>query len=228
MLSLSVLMRSMVPTEALSMTKMIQVLREEHRNLEELLLVLEQELLVFGRGERPDYEIIRAVISYFQDYPDCCHHPKEDMIFEKLKVRDPVAAESVGDLEVEHHNERTRLQRVADMIRLVLTNHDVPGQRFDHIMGDYIEQERRHIKMEERLVFSAAANALQSEDWAEIDARWSEARDSLFNVAIEERCQSLRERILRWERGNWKTTHSSTSEQPVSRVGEPTSPLRET
>ena len=200
MLSLSVLMRSMVPTEALSMTKMIQVLREEHRNIEELLLVLEQELLVLDRGERPDYEIIRAVISYFQDYPDCCHHPKEDMIFEKLKVRDPVAAESVGDLEVEHHNERTRLQRVADMVRLILTNHDVPGQKFDHIMGDFIEQERRHIKMEERLVFSAAANALQSEDWAEIDARWSEARDSLFNVAMEERCQSLRERILHWQR----------------------------
>lgn len=182
------------------MTKMIEVLREEHRNIEELLLVLEQELLVFDRGELPDYEIIRAVIVYFQDYPDCCHHPKEDMIFEKLKVRDPVAAESAGDLEVEHHNERTRLQRVADMIRLILTNHDVPGQRVDHIMGDFIEQERRHMKMEEHLIFSAAANALQSEDWAKIDARWSEARDSLFNMAIEERCQSLRERILRRQR----------------------------
>ena len=70
------------------MTRIIESLREEHRNIEELLLVLEQELGVFDRNERPDYEIIKAVIGYFQDYPDCCHHPKEDMIFEKLKVRD--------------------------------------------------------------------------------------------------------------------------------------------
>ena len=182
------------------MTKMIWVLREEHRNIEELLLVLERELLVFGRGERPDYEVVKKVISYFQDYPDCCHHPKEDMIFEKLKARDPVAAERIGDLESEHQHERIRLQRVADVIRLILTDHDVLGETFKHIIGDFIEQEREHMKMEECLVFSAAAHALQSEDWAEIDARWSEAKDSLFNVAIEERCQSLRERILRWQR----------------------------
>ncbi|HMK71560.1 MAG TPA: hemerythrin domain-containing protein, partial [Xanthobacteraceae bacterium] len=73
------------------MTSIIETLREEHRNIEELLLVLEQELIVFDRNERPDYEVIQAVVRYFEDYPDCCHHPKEDMIFEKLKARDSAA-----------------------------------------------------------------------------------------------------------------------------------------
>ena len=140
-------------------------------------------------------EYQRTLLAY-RNHSD----PKEDMIFEKLKARDPVAAERIGDLESEHQHERIRLQRVADVIRLILTDHDVLGETFKHIIGDFIEQEREHMKMEECLVFSAAAHALQSEDWAEIDARWSEAKDSLFNVAIEERCQSLRERILRWQR----------------------------
>ena len=64
------------------MIRIIETLLEEHRNIEELLLVLERELGVIDRDERPDYEIIQAIISYFQDYPDCCHHPKEDMFFE--------------------------------------------------------------------------------------------------------------------------------------------------
>jgi len=193
------------------MTGIIESLREEHRNIEELLLVLEQELSVLDREERPDYEIIRAIISYFQDYPDCCHHPKEDMIFEKLKVRDSVAAESVGDLETEHQNEGERLRRVAEMIRRVLTNHEVPRQTFDDIMRDFIEQERKHMAMEERVLFSASVSALQPEDWSEIDAKWAEAKDSMFNVAVEERCQSLRERILQWQRENeenWITPHA--------------------
>jgi len=184
------------------MTRMIESLREDHRNIEELLLVLEQEISVLDREERPDYEIIKAIISYFQDYPDCCHHPKEDMIFEKLKVRDSVAAESVGDLETEHQNEGERLRRVAEMIRRVLTNHEVPRQTFDDIMRDFIEQERKHMAMEERVLFSASVSALQPEDWSEIDAKWAEAKDSMFNVAVEERCQSLRERILQWQREN--------------------------
>lgn len=181
-------------------TKIIESLREEHRNIEQLLLVLERELNVFSRGDRPDYEIINAVISYFLDYPDCCHHPKEDMIFEKLKARDSVAAESVGDLEAEHRNEGKRLRRVSDMIRGILTNEEAPAQTFDNVMRDFVEQERRHMKMEERVLFSSAVTALRPEDWAVIEARWSEAEDLLFNVAMEEKCESIRERILQWQR----------------------------
>jgi len=184
------------------MTRMIETLREEHRNIEELLLVLEQELSIFDRNERPDYEIIQAVINYFQDYPDCCHHPKEDMIFAKLKARDPIAAEAVGDLEAEHQNEGSRLRRVAYTIRSILTDHDVLRQTFHDTIHDFIELERKHMEMEERVLFSAAVNALRPEDWAGIDARWGEEKDSMFNAAVEERCQSLRVRILQWEREN--------------------------
>ena len=63
----------------------IEILRQEHRNIEKLLLVLERELDVFARGDRPDYEVVHAVIAYFQVYPDAYHHPLEDMVFEKLK-----------------------------------------------------------------------------------------------------------------------------------------------
>jgi hemerythrin-like domain-containing protein len=97
------------------------------------------------------------------------------------------------------------------MIRRVLTNHEVPRQTFDDIMRDFIEQERKHMAMEERVLFSASVSALQPEDWSEIDAKWAEAKDSMFNVAVEERCQSLRERILQWQRENeenWITPHA--------------------
>jgi hemerythrin-like domain-containing protein len=184
------------------MTRIIETLREEHRNIEELLLVLEEELSVFDRNERPDYEVIQAVIRYFEDYPDCCHHPKEDMIFDKLKACDSVAAESVGDLEAEHQNEGKRLRRVAQVVRSVLTDHDILRQTFHNTMRDFIDLERKHMDMEERVLFSTAIHTLRPEDWAEIEAVWSEKQDSLFNAVMEERCQSLRERILQWEREN--------------------------
>ena len=51
------------------MTYVVEVLRQEHRNIERLLRVLEQELRVFDRGNRPDYEVVLGVIDYFKDYP---------------------------------------------------------------------------------------------------------------------------------------------------------------
>ena len=104
------------------MTDIIEVLRQEHRNIESLLCVLERELSVFDRGERPDYEVVLAVIDYFKDYPDSCHHPKEDMIVGKLKARDPVAAATIGDLEAEHQEGTKRLRRVAQAVERVLND----------------------------------------------------------------------------------------------------------
>ena len=49
--------------------------------------VLERELEIFDRGDRPDYEVIRAIISYFELYPDLYHHPQEELVFAKLKRR---------------------------------------------------------------------------------------------------------------------------------------------
>lgn len=47
----------------------IEFLRQEHRNIEKLLLVLERELSVFARGDRPDYEVIQAVMPISWSIP---------------------------------------------------------------------------------------------------------------------------------------------------------------
>jgi hemerythrin-like domain-containing protein len=184
------------------MARIVELLRREHRDISDLLKVLEDELAVFDRQERPDYEVIQAVIRYFQDYPDSCHHPKEDMIFHKLKARDPVAAKSVGNIDAEHLHETKRLARVEHVVRNILLDRDTPRKLFDDVMHDFIEQQRRHIEIEERVFFPAAAKALLPEDWREIDAAWTDTENSLFNVAMEEKCQSLRDRVLLWEQEN--------------------------
>ena len=94
----------------------IERLCREHRNIEMLLAVLEHELEVFDRGDRPDYEVIRAIISYFEVYPEVYHHPQEDVVFAKLKIRDPAAAAKIGNLALEHQKGADRLRRVAQAV----------------------------------------------------------------------------------------------------------------
>ena len=184
------------------MTRMIELLRDEHRDIEQLLKVLERELKVFDRRERPDYEVIQAIIDYFQDYPDCCHHPKEDMIFDKLKARNPRAAKRIGDVEAEHRQETERLDRVAKVVRHVLLDREILRETFSTVVRDFIDHQRAHMALEERTLFPAAANALRPQDWQEIDSKWNDKTETLFNVAMEEKCHSLRDRILRWGREN--------------------------
>jgi hemerythrin-like domain-containing protein len=178
----------------------IDLLRQEHRNIEKLLLVLEQELGVFDRGERPDYEVIWAVIAYFQVYPSAYHHPQEDVVFQKLKERDPAAAARVGDLDAEHKSEAERLRRVAQAVESVLMDQEILRSAVDDIIRDFIEHERRHIDMEERHFFPAAASALLPQDWDEIAAaKLTGQKDPIFSDAVEKRFEAVRSHILELE-----------------------------
>ena len=177
----------------------IERLSQEHRNIERLLSVLERELEIFDRGDRPDYEVIRAIISYFELYPDLYHHPQEELVFAKLKRRDPAGAAKVGNLTLEHQKGAERLHRVAQAVDGVLADREIPRQNVDNIVRDFIESERRHIMMEDRDFFPAALKALDPQDWTEIALASTKEEDPLFSEAAEEIFAALRARILQLE-----------------------------
>ncbi len=181
------------------MSKIIQILLDEHRNIEKLLLVLEQELDVFDHSEPPDYEILRAVIDYFKDYPESYHHPKEDLVFAKLKLRDPAVATRIGDTEAEHQAETKRLHRFAQAVEDILAGREYPRQSFHDLVREFIEYQRQHMNKEEQLLFPAAVKVLHPDDWAEIDGRLNDRTDPLFDGAIEGKFDALRQTVLRWE-----------------------------
>uniref|UniRef100_Q07JL6 Hemerythrin HHE cation binding domain protein n=1 Tax=Rhodopseudomonas palustris (strain BisA53) TaxID=316055 RepID=Q07JL6_RHOP5 len=181
------------------MSRMIEMLQEEHRNIAKLINVLEQELKVFDRRERPDYEIFQAIIEYFQDFPDRCHHPKEDVVFQILKQRSPAVAGAVGDIEAEHRLEGERLRRFSQMVDDILADQEIPRDAFHIAAEDFIDHQRRHMAKEEQLLFPAALETLTPEDWAKIDARIDERKDPMFDGKVEDRFQNLHATILRWE-----------------------------
>lgn len=181
------------------MIEIIEILHQEHRNIEKLLRVLERELNVFDRGDRPNYEVVLAVINYFKDYPDSCHHPKEDIIVERFKARDPVGAAAIGDLRAEHLEGARRLQHVAQAVERVLSDEDLLRETVDDIVRDFINHERQHMAMEERVVFPAALKALQPEDWADIALRLADHYGSPTEPDFEEKFSTLRRNILELE-----------------------------
>ena len=183
-----------------SMTRIIELLLEEHRNIKKLLHVLEQELNVFDHSDQPDYEILRAIIEYFQDYPESYHHPKEDMVFEKLKLRDPTVAKRIGDVQEEHQVESKRLQQFAHAVDDVLAGREYLRQEFHDVVHDFIKHQHEHMDKEELMLFPAAVSALQPEDWAEIDTRLNDRKDPLFDDTSQKNFDALQRTILRWGR----------------------------
>lgn len=177
----------------------IERLSKEHRNIRKLLAILERELEIFDTGGRPDYEVIRSIISYFEVYTEIYHHPQEDLVFAKLAIRDPATAKRIGNLAGEHRRGSNRLRKVAEAIDLVLSDEEILRQTVDAIVREFIVHERRHVTMEDQEFFPAALKALKSQDWDDIAAAVDRHSDPLFSDVTEERFSQVREYILRLE-----------------------------
>jgi len=181
------------------MAEVLESLRQEHGNIASLLLTLEAQIDEFEAGRRPDYEVMSAAIDYFETFPDLYHHPKEDLVFARLRACDPASAEAVGDLAREHESLRGRMKRFAGMLRDVLGEAEL--RRADFVDGarQFIDAQWRHLHMEEERFFPAAERILTPSDWAELKAEMSQAADPLFGGSSGDAFERLRQAILKWQ-----------------------------
>jgi hemerythrin-like domain-containing protein len=184
------------------MPALIDSLRRGHANMGLLLQILEQEIAVFDRPDRPDFDIIEGIVDFFRSYPAQCHHPKEDLLFAKLKARDPDGAAGIIDIEAEHGQSARRLERFARLVDEVLDDQPIARGGLDAAVREFVEHERRHMELEERELLPNALASLDAEDWADLDARLADTGDPLFSREAEAKCEQLKQRIARWEREN--------------------------
>lgn len=160
---------------------------------------LEHQLAIFDRGEQPDYDVLATAAEYFTGFPDRCHHPKEDLIFGKLKQKDPAAAASIGNLDAEHGEIAGLARHFQEAVENVLEEVEVPRGAFDAVLRHFINKQRRHMEMEEQRFFPLALKVLSEEDWAEIDRQVIEQDDPVFGREASKEFEGLLRRILEWE-----------------------------
>lgn len=182
------------------MTDVIAVLSREHANITVLLKTLDENIRRFERGERIDFDVLSAIAEYFLSFPDLYHHPKEDLIFAKLRERDPAACALIGNLREEHEEIARRTREFADGINAVLSEAQVPRESFCRWARNFMEQQRNHLVMEEKNFFPAARAALTAEDWEELENKMLSPEDPLFGDGVGERFDKLREDIMRWHK----------------------------
>lgn len=175
------------------MSDAILLLRLEHGNMARLLDWIEDQLKILETGAAADKTLLGHAMYYLQNYPDQCHHPKEDMVLEAMARRNPEAAAAVGDLTGEHK----KLSELTLQAAALLDQGESPGDDRGLIeaLGNLTTQYRRHMEMEEKIFFPRALEVLGRSEWATIDFDLFDRDDPLFNHSREQRFRELREGI---------------------------------
>ncbi|MEM8645386.1 MAG: hemerythrin domain-containing protein [Pseudomonadota bacterium] len=180
------------------MSAVIDSIRNEHRTMARLLDLLEAQIDLFEQTDQPDYDLIREIIDYFLTFPDLYHHPKEDVVFRKLKARDAKAVEPFGELDQLHADVSERLHEFTRAVVNVLMEAEISRDTFVKLARDFISGERAHMKAEEKHFLPVAASTLTKKDWDEIEGVVSKFQDPLGPDTMSNRFSILSEQVTAW------------------------------
>lgn len=182
------------------MSSVIEILHQEHRNIAHLLNAMEGQVEFLATASETDFELLKSISDYFCDYPNSCHHPKENAILQRIKARYPSEAAFVSNLEKEHSNARERASRLRDTVQSIYQDQLVPRDKLVRAARSFIEAEREHMKMEENLFFPLAVSTLDEGDWKIIEGNIRQTQDPMFGDLVEKEFANQREFLLRWSR----------------------------
>ncbi len=181
------------------MPKILEILQKDHRHHDILLSILENQVKDAHLTGEPDYETVSAIVDYFLTYPAEFHHAREDKIYEKIVARDASAAEEIGHLEEEHEACEAFIKAFSAALSNVLGAGIITRSQFANAALEFIESQRRHIRMEESIFFPTALRVLTAEDWTSLDTELSDTADPIFGSQKEGQFEALRQEIMDWQ-----------------------------
>lgn len=180
------------------MRNIVAELRAEHANMAQLLDILEAQIQAFEAGGETDYTLILDVITYFLEFPDQCHHPKEDILAQTLLSLVPDSARKLRGLGEMHEELGALTRRVAETVNGVVHGIMMPRVEVTRLVSAFIGSQRQHMAMEEQHFLPLADEVLTAADLRALDAEIFDREDPLFSADTAERFVALHAEIIRW------------------------------
>jgi hemerythrin-like domain-containing protein len=180
------------------MSKALDTVKMEHRNLGKVLRVLSAEVgKLRGRSRKPDLELLYSILYYIRVFPDRYHHPKEeDYLFSALRRRRPDAVPVLDQLRSEHDRFAGLLEEVEAALRRYDAHYPQGLDELEQRVNAYLEFQWRHMDKEEREVLPLAEAALSEEDWARIDHAFARNADPVFGEHLKTGFEALYRHIV--------------------------------
>ena len=178
------------------MSAIIEQLNQEHANMSRILDLLEHEIEAFGRGEVADFHLVQEIMDHCLDYPEACHHPKEDAIYAVMIDRRPNLADEIADLSGAHAKLGRQTQGAHGTVERIMRDETLARDLVLDVFGTFLDSYRLHIKLEEENFFPEAARLLNDADWARVAQTLADRPNPLLIDAGDGRFATLRQGIL--------------------------------
>ncbi|KMV29131.1 hemerythrin domain-containing protein [Photobacterium swingsii] len=174
---------------------MLEKIHAEHGYINRLLIILEQKLNAIQQGQPVNYSLIKDIVEYLHKHAECCHHPKEDVIYHYYQQK--YADQGVmKELDIEHQELALLTDDFANTLDMILMDAVIPLDVFADKLNQFVTRQRMHLEFEEKYVFPLIRRHFTTQDWVEVGKQYQECEcDPLFGEQALPRYQRLRARL---------------------------------
>ena len=181
----------------------LTIIRHEHRALSAMLRSI---TLLLGEHRRhgtlPDFDALRAMLFYVDEFPEKLHHPKESgLLFPKLRGHSAPTDAVLDRLERDHARGEHAIREIEHALlgfELMGDSDDREARRatFETAMSLYVRFYLEHMHIEETEVLPLAEAVLDAGAWAELDGAFLTNRDPLAGFDTSDAYRPLFRKIL--------------------------------
>jgi hemerythrin-like domain-containing protein len=159
----------------------LQIIEDEHQALAAMLRSLSM-LLAHARRHAalPDFDVLRAMLFYIDEFPERLHHPKEsDLLFPRLRSRVATLGPVIDRLDADHARGESAIRELEHALLAFEVMGASRRDAFEAAVQRYVAFYLEHMALEEQQVLPAARAHLVADDWRVLDEAFEANRDPL-------------------------------------------------
>ena len=174
-----------------------ELLRDEHRVVERVLETLEKVTDRLQEGKTVSTEVLEDSLDFLNNFVDRHQHAKEEnILFPAVKAAGGAEERSLVDEMIADHEESRRyLGALSIAVEGYRRGDEAATKALIDSAGGYAAVLGRHIRSEERIIFSVADRLLSDRDQGELIAKFDRVDSEHIAIGVHERYHQMVESL---------------------------------
>lgn len=175
----------------MQVSRVMEELREDHRNLTVLLNVLEREIERLEAAETPDFELLHDIMTYMTGYPDAVHHKKEDWVYARMAAARSNMQGDLERIEGDHEEICEFGNKLLGDIREIEAGAFLSRESVVEDARRYLKRQRDHMRWEDTYMFPLIDSMESELDLSTPSPKIADMPDPVFGPEVLESFDTL-------------------------------------
>lgn len=179
------------------MTRPIELLNQQHRNIAKLVHLIEKEIDRVTDEENPNVSLLLDIMQYLTRYVDVAHHPLEELLIARYEKKEATENDEVEECKRQHKMLWDLGREFMAVVEAVREEQLVERTEFSRIGREFVDAQLAHIDLEEGKVFPALGKVLDDDEMMAVSDEMEHRKDPLFGSIVEREYEQLYDYIIR-------------------------------